>query len=110
MTAANAGHLAPYLNGKELSIDNGLPLGLSPNPPTRKPLSPRPTRQLTLLTDGVVEARNAAGELFGFDRTATISTQTAEEIARAAQTFGQEDDITVLTLAFTGAEVAITRV
>ena len=54
--------------------------------------------QLTLLSDGVLEARNTSGELFGFDRTAAISTQSAETIARAAQAFGQDDDITVLTL------------
>jgi serine phosphatase RsbU (regulator of sigma subunit) len=57
-----------------------------------------PGDKLTFLSDGVVEARNAAGELFGFDRAAAISTQTAEAIAEAAQAYGQEDDITVLTL------------
>jgi len=25
LTAANAGHLAPYLNGAEIKLDNGLP-------------------------------------------------------------------------------------
>ncbi len=60
---------------------------------------------LTFVSDGVVEARNAQGELFGFDRTAAISTQAAAEIASAAQNFGQEDDITVLTLTFSPAEV-----
>jgi hypothetical protein len=45
-----------------------------------------------------VEARNAQGELFGFERTAAISGTSADQIARAAQQFGQEDDITVLTL------------
>jgi serine phosphatase RsbU (regulator of sigma subunit) len=54
--------------------------------------------QLTLLTDGVVEARGKAGELFGFQRTANIATGSAESIAQAARDFGQEDDITVLTL------------
>src|SRR6202007_3130558 len=29
LTAANAGHIAPYANGKELQIDNGLPLGIA---------------------------------------------------------------------------------
>jgi hypothetical protein len=57
------------------------------------------------LSDGVVEARNTSGELFGFDRTAGISTQSAENIALAAQAHGQEDDITVLTLTFAPAEV-----
>jgi serine phosphatase RsbU (regulator of sigma subunit) len=50
------------------------------------------------MTDGVVEAQSATGELFGFARTVAISANTAEQIAHAAQHFGQEDDITVLTL------------
>ncbi len=33
--------------------------------------------QLTLLTDGVVEARSKTGELFGFDRTSAIAADTA---------------------------------
>ncbi len=107
ITAANAGHLAPYLGGTELSIDNGLPLGLSAEATYSETKLTLPgNTQLTFLSDGVVEARNAQGELYGFDRTATISTQSAEQIARAAQTHGQEDDITVLTLALNGAEAA----
>ena len=54
----------------------------------------------------MIEARNASGELFGFDRAGQISTQPAEEIVCAAQQFGQGDDITVLTLQFVPAEVA----
>ena len=54
--------------------------------------------QPTLVTDGDVEARNAAGELYGFERAAAISGGSAESIALAAQDFGQEDDVTVLTL------------
>jgi hypothetical protein len=46
----------------------------------------------------VVEARDRTGELYGFPRTAEIATGSAEEIAQAARDFGQEDDITVLTL------------
>lgn len=38
------------------------------------------------------------GELLGFERAAILSTRPAESIAHAAQDFGQEDDITVLTL------------
>jgi hypothetical protein len=106
LTVANAGHIAPYLNGKELAIDNGLPLGLS-HESTYDESTCRLDHgvQLTLVTDGIVEARNATGELFGFDRAASISTQAAEEIARAAQHFGQEDDITVLTLQYAPVEV-----
>jgi serine phosphatase RsbU (regulator of sigma subunit) len=54
--------------------------------------------QLTLLTDGVVEAREKSGTLFGFERTAALSIEPADTIAAAAQQFGQDDDITVLTL------------
>jgi hypothetical protein len=46
----------------------------------------------------VVEARGKTGALFGFERTADLSTQPAEAIAIAAQGFGQDDDITVLSL------------
>jgi hypothetical protein len=103
VTVANAGHLAPYCNGDEIALDSGLPLGLAAEAAyAEASLHLDPNDTLTFLSDGVVEARNAAGELFGFHRTAAISTQSAEQIARAAQRFGQEDDITVLTLAFTG--------
>jgi sigma-B regulation protein RsbU (phosphoserine phosphatase) len=58
-----------------------------------------PNDQLTLMTNGVLEARNSVGELFCFERTASISKGAAEEIASAAQSIGQEDDMTVLTVA-----------
>jgi serine phosphatase RsbU (regulator of sigma subunit) len=96
---ANAGHLPPYINGKELALDGALPLGALPDiafPVARIQL--REGQSILLVSDGVVEARNAAGELFGFERTAAISTESAHDIADAAQRFGQEDDITVLTL------------
>ena len=99
LTFANAGHLAPYLRGAEVEISNGLPLGLateSAYPETALTLPEN--AQLTLVTDGVVEARARNGELLGFERTATLSTQAAKSIVDAAQDFGQEDDITVLTL------------
>jgi len=105
---ANAGHIAPYLAGEELHVENGLPLGLSASA-VYEESSFRfgPGQQLTLMTDGVVEARSASGELFGFERTAAIGNQSAEAIALAAQQFGQEDDITVLTLKFAGSEVML---
>ena len=52
--------------------------------------------RLVFLSDGVVEARNKPGEPYGFERARLISTMTVPEIARTAQSFGQEDDITVL--------------
>jgi hypothetical protein len=102
LTVANAGHISPYLAGNELALENGLPLGLAAE--TSDPESVfqlAPGEQLTLLSDGVVEARDKAGVLFGFDRTAAITGQSADQIAKAAELFGQEDDITALTLART---------
>jgi hypothetical protein len=99
LTAANAGHLAPYCGGEELKIENGLPLGLSADTEYAEvTFQLAPGAQLTLLTDGVVEARAAGGELFGFERSRELSTATAQHIAEIAHRFGQEDDITVLTL------------
>jgi len=105
LTIASAGHLGPYRNGpqlttQELLLDNGLPLGISASsiyPEVCFELAAG--EYLTLLTDGVLEARNpTTGELYGFDRTALLSTQSAAAIADAAQKWGQEDDITVLTI------------
>jgi hypothetical protein len=100
LTIANAGHIAPYLDGKELPLENGLPLGLSAEstyPESTFHLDAN--QQLTLVTDGVVEARDKSGALFGFERTTALTTEPAEKVAQAAQAFGQDDDITVLTLA-----------
>jgi phosphoserine phosphatase RsbU/P len=106
VTAANAGHLAPYCNGEEVSFEPGLPLGVVADAEyvaCRFALEPGDT--LTFLSDGVVEAQSASGELFGFERTRAISGLAADKIAAAAQQFGQQDDITVLTLTLIGAEV-----
>ncbi len=53
---------------------------------------------LILMSDGIVEAQDAQGNLLGFDRiTELLRTRpSAEDIATAAQNFGQEDDILVL--------------
>jgi hypothetical protein len=100
VTLANAGHLSPYLRGEEIEIDSGLPLGLSPDAEYGETaFNLAPGDMLTLLSDGVVEAMNDQHELFGFARTAAISGKSADQIAKTAELFGQEDDITVLTLA-----------
>ena len=99
LTVANAGHIAPYLAGKEVAVDNGLPLGLSAETTYAESVfAMADGQQLTLMTDGVVEARDKSGVLFGFDRTAAHSMDPAEAIAEAAQRFGQEDDISVISL------------
>lgn len=106
LTLANAGHLAPYRNGEEITVDSSLPLGITADTAyTESAFTLAAADTLTFLSDGVVEAQSPSGELFGFDRTRAISTQTAEEIVRAAQAHGQQDDITVLTLTFAPAGV-----
>jgi hypothetical protein len=93
---ANAGHLAPYVDGQEAAVDSGLPLGLVPE--TEYAETALSGCAFTFVTDGVVEAANTQGELFGFDRTREISGQPAAEIAEAARAWGQNDDITVVTV------------
>ena len=105
-TLATAGHPAPFLNGEEIGLPAALPLGLTLAAVYEETtIHLDESDGLVLYTDGVSEARNPAGELFGFERTRKISSQSADQIAKAAEQFGQEDDITVLTLTFTPAEV-----
>jgi len=101
---ANAGQLPPYRNGEEIEIPAGLPLGVdAAGEYAESSLQLAPGDKLTFLSDGVVEARNAVGELFGFDRTRQLSSRAAQQIADAAVQFGQQDDITVLTLSLAPA-------
>ena len=96
---ANAGHLPPFLNRSEMPLIPALPLGLLAEAEYESStFQLRAGDRLTLYTDGLLEARNAAGELFGFARIAEISSESSERIAQSAQQFGQDDDITVLTL------------
>jgi hypothetical protein len=98
-TAANAGHLAPYLGGVEREIESGLPLGLEAHSSySETAITLNANEQLTLVTDGVVEARGRDGQLFGFERTQAISRTSAEGIAQAAQAIGQDDDISVISI------------
>ena len=99
MTLANAGHPSPYCNGKEVATPNGLPLGIVADcsyEETHYMLAPGD--RLTFLSDGVVEAANEDRELYGFERAAALTTRPAAEIADAAQRWGQEDDITVVSV------------
>jgi sigma-B regulation protein RsbU (phosphoserine phosphatase) len=100
VSIANAGHLSPYLDGREVELPGALPLGILKGPiyETTSFTLPRGGR-LTFYTDGVVEAQNAKGELFGFERAKSISTRPAGAIVEEAKMFGQSDDITVVTVA-----------
>jgi len=96
---ANAGHLPPYLNSQEVALPGGLPLGVLPEVSYEEvQLYLHPGDRLLLLSDGVVEARNPSGELFGFSRVHNLSNQSAFYIADAAKAFGQEDDITIVAV------------
>jgi serine phosphatase RsbU (regulator of sigma subunit) len=101
VTLANAGHLPPYLNGMPVAIEGSLPLGLLPE----AECSVLPFRliegdRMVLLTDGIAEAIDASGQLFGFDRVHGLlqGRPSASEVADAAQEFGQEDDISVISV------------
>jgi hypothetical protein len=99
LVISNAGHLPPYLNSQEVTLPGGLPLGvLQGNTYEEVRLYLHPGDRILFMSDGVVEARQGSGELFGFDRVHNLSNQSAFYIADAAKEFGQEDDITVLTV------------
>ncbi|HEX3985269.1 MAG TPA: SpoIIE family protein phosphatase [Acidobacteriaceae bacterium] len=97
---ANAGHISPYIAGEEISSAPALPLGLVPDSTYGTLQGRLPSgKWLVLMSDGVPEARSASGQLLGFDQLVPLSRLTAHAIADAACRFGQEDDITVLTIA-----------
>jgi serine phosphatase RsbU (regulator of sigma subunit) len=93
---ASAGHPSPYLDGREMPVEGGLPLGVVANATYEESKSQGVI--LLLVSDGVVEAENAQRELFGFERTREMSIKNAPEIAEAARAWGQTDDITVVTV------------
>ena len=99
VTIASAGHPPPYVDGCELAVRSGLPLGLEAGAEWIETSAIlQHGAQLTILSDGVLEAQNSKGELFGFDRTREVSRRSAGEIAAAARAWGQNDDITVVTV------------
>jgi hypothetical protein len=98
---ANAGHLAPYLNGVPLPMEGALPLGIiEALEPSSMQFHLKEDDKLVLVSDGTAEATNVNGELFGFDRLQNLisSSSNAVEVAAAAQAFGQEDDISVISI------------
>ncbi len=105
-TLANAGHIAPYLNGEALPMEGALPMGLIAGAESSvMHFQLKPGDRLMLLSDGVAEATDADGKLFGFERVNELLRRatTAAEIAGAAQAFGQEDDISVISVTRTAA-------
>jgi serine phosphatase RsbU (regulator of sigma subunit) len=93
--------LPPFLNQREVELEGSLPLGLVPSVIYEEvTMVLHPGDQLSIYTDGLVEARGATGELYGFARLQALfaSRPSAQQATDAAIAFGQDDDITVLTL------------
>jgi PAS domain S-box-containing protein len=113
LTYANAGHDLPYLhrNGdaEELRA-RGMPLGLMPGMNyEEKEIILQAGEAALLYSDGLVEAHNPKGEMFGFPRLRALIAERSED--RSLEDFlleelysftgdewEQEDDITLLTL------------
>jgi hypothetical protein len=100
-TLANAGHIAPFLNGEPMPMEGALPLGMIEGAVfSVMSFQLNQGDWLMLMSDGIVEAQDTAGHLFGFERLDQLvrTTKSATEIASAAQAFGQEDDISVISV------------
>jgi hypothetical protein len=94
-----AGHLPPFLNGQLLDLPGQLPLGVSRDHTYQVfELTLSPSDRLTFLSDGIFEARNPAGELFGLDRTSQRLKTSAASLLRDVQDWGFNDDISLIEL------------
>jgi hypothetical protein len=101
VTLANAGHLPPYLNGEPVAMEGALPLGMIEGAEfSRLCFQLKEGDRLVLISDGIVEATDADGRLFGFERVHEMlrTAISAAELAGAAQSFGQEDDMSVISV------------
>ena len=96
MTIAHAGHPSPYCDGHEVTVEAGLPLGIVSGVNYAEVATSG--QRFTFVSDGVVEAEDTKLGLFGFDHTCEISGKPAAVIAEAAKAWGQNDDITVVTV------------
>jgi serine phosphatase RsbU (regulator of sigma subunit) len=103
---ANAGHPPPYLNGQAVEIEGSLPLGMIEDA-AFSVLQFRFAQgdHLLLMSDGIAEATDLNGNLFGFERVLDLvrNSPSAAVIATVAQNFGQEDDISVISIIRTEA-------
>lgn len=112
-TLSSAGHPPPFLNWNALDVQGAVPLGLDMTARyDQTTLQFNPGDHLALYTDGLLEARKKSGELYGFERLQKLfaANPSAPEAAEEAVRFGQDDDITVVTLAYTGVREATTDV
>jgi steroid delta-isomerase-like uncharacterized protein len=109
---ANAGHDPPYVrhgsDAEELRA-RGMPLGLMPGMSyEEKETIVEPGEAALLYSDGLVEAHDPKGEMFGFPRLRVLLAEHAEErslgdflleelYSFVGEGWEQEDDITLLT-------------
>ncbi len=114
LSYANAGHDLPYLhrNGEAEELRaRGMPLGLMPGMRYEEKETIVHAGQAALLySDGLVEAHDPEGDMFGFPRLRTLIAERAEEerplgevlleelYSFTGEGWEQEDDITLLTL------------
>jgi serine phosphatase RsbU (regulator of sigma subunit) len=110
---ANAGHDLPYVrrggDAEEL-MARGMPLGLMPGMTyEEKEIELEAGEAALFYSDGLVEAHNPEGEMFGFPRLQTLVAEHAkgeplvdflmEELySFTGERWEQEDDITLVTL------------
>jgi serine phosphatase RsbU (regulator of sigma subunit) len=110
---ANAGHDLPYLHrdgdAEELRA-RGMPLGLMPGMSyEEKEIELAVGEGVLFYSDGLVEAHDPKGEMFGFPRLRVLIAEHAKETALGdflleelysfvGESWEQEDDITLLTL------------
>lgn len=102
ITVANAGHPSPYINGAEIPFAGSVPLGLVPESTyAQANVEMRQGDVAVLMTDGVAEAQDAQKVLLGFSRVESLLREGADAktVADTAQQHGQQDDLTVISIA-----------
>jgi serine phosphatase RsbU (regulator of sigma subunit)/ketosteroid isomerase-like protein len=114
LSYANAGHDLPYLSRVDRDAEElwarGMPLGLMPGMGyEEKEIVLEEGEAALFYSDGLVEAHDPKGEMFGFPRLRALVAKHAEESSLAeflmeelysfvGEGWEQEDDITLLTL------------
>src|SRR5215207_129387 len=113
LTYANAGHDLPYLYRNSAAEElraRGMPLGLMPGMGYEEKQTILKAGEAALLySDGLVEAHDPEGEMFGFPRLRALVAEHGEQWSLGdflleelhsfvGESWKQEDDITLLTL------------
>jgi serine phosphatase RsbU (regulator of sigma subunit) len=114
LSYANAGHDLPYLRRRGGEAEElrarGMPLGLMPGMTyEEKEIEIEASEVALFHSDGLVEAHDLEGEMFGFPRLRSLVAEHAEEVSLGdalledlssfvGEGWKQEDDITLLTL------------